>query len=186
WAGTTVTATVALAVAPSASVTDAVRVWAPTDRLGTTSVVPAPRAPSRLDTQRTVAPRFPSSVSVATAPRRTGRPVSRLACGPGATIVIAGGTFGGRTTTVRSACPTRPPASIAAAVTVCVPTERRVVAKLPPRPMAPSRSGGQRSVEVRLPSVPSGPGPLKGTPGPAETRVPAGGAGVRPTCAPRR
>src|SRR5205823_12837055 len=178
WAGTTVTATVALAVAPSASVTDAVSVWAPTDRLGTTSVAPVPRAPSRLDAQRTVAPRFPSSVSVATAPRRTGRPVSRLGCGAGATIVIAGGTSGGRTTTVRSACPTRPPASIAAAVTVCVPTERRVVAKLPPRPMAPSRSDVQRSVEVRLPSVASVAVPLKATLVPAKTRVPAGGAAI--------
>ena len=179
--GTTATTTLALVVAPSASVTDAVSVWVPTDRLGTTSVAPVPRAPSRLDAQRTVAPRFPSSGSAATAPRRTGLAVSRLVCGAGATIAIAGGTLGGRTTIVRSACPVRPPASVAAAVTVCVPTERRVVEKLPPAPIAPSRSEIQRSAGVRLPSVASVAVPLKTTPVPTNTRDPAGGVAMATT-----
>src|SRR5207244_6699806 len=104
-----------------------------------TSVEPVPRAPSRLDVQRTAAPRWPSSGSVATAPRRTGCAVSRVAGGAGATIAIAGATFGGRTTTVRSACPMRPPASVATAVTVCVPTERRAVAEHPHTPIGALR-----------------------------------------------
>src|SRR5207249_1363789 len=154
-----------------------------TDRLGTTSVAPVPRAPSRLDAQRTVAPRFPSSVSVATAPRRTGRPVSRLGCGAGATIVIAGGTFGGRTTTVRSAWPTRPPESIAAAVTVCVPTERPVVAQLPPRAMGPARVDGHRGAEDGLAAFDA-----RGVAS-VRTRVPAAARSAtarEPRCAPRR
>src|SRR2546428_14031308 len=115
--GTTATTTLALVVAPSASVTDAVSVWVPTDRLGTTSVAPVPRAPSRLDAQRTVAPRFPSSGSAATAPRRTGLAVSRLASGAGATIAIAGGTVGVRAANGPPALPVRPPASVRPAVT---------------------------------------------------------------------
>ena len=115
--GTTATTTLALAAAPSASVTEAVSVWVPTDRLGTTSAAPLPRTPSRLDVQRTLAPRFPSSTSVAAATRSAGRAVSSVACGAGTTTAIAGGTLGGRTTTVRCARAARPPVSATLAVT---------------------------------------------------------------------
>src|SRR5436309_16138100 len=123
-AGTTVTATVAVAVVPSWSVTEAVSVCGPTDRLAGTTVAPVPRLPSRLDDQRMAADSSPSSGSVALAARRRGLPVRNEPPARGAMSVIVGATFGARTIIVRVARPVTPAELMVAAVTVCVPTER--------------------------------------------------------------
>ena len=191
--GTTLRVTVAVVVAPSRSVAETLSVWVPTERLGTTTAPPVPRAPSRLELQRMAAARSPSSASVAVAARSTGFPVRREVPFAGAAMETAGGAFGGRTTTVRSAWPVRPPRSVADAVMTCVPALRRVVVKLAPEPMSPSRSDVQRSDAERLPSVASLAVPLKARLVPAKTVVPSagpviattGGVGVtvRRTCA---
>src|SRR5439155_198863 len=90
--------------------------------------------------QRTAVLRSPSSASVAVAARSTGFPVMSEVPLVGAAIDTAGATFGGRTMTVRCARPVSPPRSVAEAVMRCVPALRRVVAKLAPEPMSPSRS----------------------------------------------
>ena len=188
--GRTVTVTVEAVVAPSRSVAEAVSVWVPTERPGTTSAPPVPRAPSRLDLQLTAAARSPSSASVAVAARSTGFPVRREVPFAGAAMETAGGAFGSRTTTVRSAWPVRPPRLVADAVIVCVPALRRVVVKLAPVPMRPSRSDVQRSDAERLPSVASFAVPLKPRLVPRKTVLPSGGpvmvttggVGVTVTC----
>src|SRR5256885_11974126 len=96
-----VTVTVAAVVAPSRSVAEAVSVWVPTERPGTTSAPPVPRAPSRLDLQLTAAARSPSSASVAVAARSTGFPVRSAVPFTGAAIETAGAGFGGPPVTGR-------------------------------------------------------------------------------------
>src|SRR5438128_10187041 len=91
-------------------------------------------------------------------------------------MVTDGAVFGGRMTTVVCARPRRPPVSAAIAVIVCVPALRRVVEKVGPVPIGPSRLEIQRSVEPTLPSVASIAVAAKATSVPANTRVPAGGA----------
>ena len=167
--------TVAVVVAPSRSVAEALMVCDPTERLARTTVPPVPSAPSRLEAQRTTAPRSPSSASVAVAARSTGFPVMSEVPLVGAAIDTAGATFGGRTMTVRCARPVSPPRSVAEAVMRCVPALRCVVAKLAPEPMSPSRSELQRSDAERLPSVASFAVPLKARLVPAKTVVPSAG-----------
>ena len=133
--GTTVTVTLALTVAPSRSATDAVSVCVPSERPGATTVRPVPRAPSRLDVQTSAAPRSPSSTSAAVAARSTGLPASNVVPAAGATTRTTGGTFGGRTTTRRTASPLSPPASAAIAVMLWVPVLRRVLVKEGPLPI---------------------------------------------------
>src|SRR2546425_7566081 len=91
-------------------------------------------------------------------------------------MVTDGAVFGGRMTTVVCARPRRPPVSAAIAVIVCVPALRRVVEKVGPVPIGPSRLEIQRSVEPTLPSVASMAVAVKVTLVPAKMRVPCGGA----------
>src|SRR5262245_53005238 len=175
-AGTTVIAAVAVVVAPSRSVTEAVRVCAPTVRLAGTTVPPVPRLPSRLDDQRMAADRSPSSASPAVATRRSGLPVRNVPPAGGDRRVIVGATFGGRTVIVREAWPVTPAELVTAAVTVCVPTERWVAAKVGPMPISPSRSEVQRSDPERLPSAASVAAPVKVTLVPPKTVVALAGA----------
>src|SRR5262245_15907760 len=177
-AGTTLTATVAVTVAPSRSVIDAVSVWAPTLSPGTVSVAPVPRLPSRLDDQRMAADRSPSSASLAAPPRRKGLPVTNALPVAGPRIVIVGGTFGARTTNDRCALPATPAELVTDALTVCVPTESRVVEKAAPLPMTPSRSETQRRLPARLPSTASVAVAEKVTLSPANTVAPLAGAPI--------
>src|SRR5437867_3689862 len=150
----------------------------PTERPGTTTARPVPRAPSRLDVQTSAAPRSPSSASVAVAARSTGLPASNAVPAAGATTPTTGGAFGGRTTTRRTASPVSPPASAATAVMLCVPAPRRVVVKEGPLPISPSRSERQRSAAERSPSVASAAVPLKARLVPAKIVVPSAGAAI--------
>ena len=177
-AGTTATSTLALDTAPSRSVTEAVSVCVPRDRPGTTTVRPVPRAPSRLDVQRTTLERSPSSASAAAAARSTGRPARNVPAAAGATTRTTGGTFGGRTTTRRAALPVSPPESAAVAVTVWVPVLRLAVENAGPAPICPSRSESQRSAAERSPSVASVAVPLNATLVPTKTVVPSAGAAM--------
>src|SRR5262245_30234721 len=123
-AGTTVMLTVAVVVVPSRSVTWAVSVWAPTDRLAGMTVAPVPRLPSRLDDQRMLDERLPSSASAAVAARRSGLPVRKEPPARGARREITGAALGGRTITCRCAWPFTPAEFMTAAVIVWVPTDR--------------------------------------------------------------
>ena len=180
-AGTTFTVTVAVPVAPSRSVTVAVIVCVPAESEERRTVGPVPRAPSRLEVQRIVGLKSPSSVSRAVAPRTTGFPTSSAAWSAGEMMVTTGVTLSGRMTTVVWARPRRPPVSFDTAMIVCVPVLRRVVEKLGPVPIGPSRLEIQRSVAPTLPSVASIAVAPKGTLVPAKTRVPVGGAVIETT-----
>src|SRR5205814_4005817 len=98
-------------------------------------------------------------------PVRSGLPLT------GAMSVTTGGTFGVRIVIVRTAWPTRPPRSLADAVIVWTPAERREVAKLGPEPIRPSRSDIQRRFAESVPSVASIAVPAKLTLAPWKTRV---------------
>ena len=98
--GRIATVTVDVAVAPSRSVTTAVRVCVPSERLGTSSSWPVPSAPSRLDVHRMVALRSPSSASEASPLRSTALPASSAPPSSGLMMLTTGGTFGPRMTSV--------------------------------------------------------------------------------------
>ena len=93
-------------------------------------------------------------------------------------MVTAGGTFGGRITTVRVASPARPPASSTRAVITCVPIPSVPAVMLAPAPRSPSRLDVQWSVFERTPSVASMAVPVKGSGVPWKTLVPSAGATI--------
>src|SRR5439155_1543040 len=95
----------------------------------------------------------------------------------GAVMVTAGGVLRGPMTTVRCAWERSPPASVTAAVMVCVPTLRRAVAKLAPAPMRPSRSELQMRLADRAPSVASTAVPANVSGRSATRAAPGAGAG---------
>lgn len=70
----------------------------------------------------------------------------------GALIVTTGGAFSSRTRIVTRASPTRPWASVTAAVSVCVPMPRAPAVTAEPTPSAPSRLDDQRICCDRSPS----------------------------------
>ena len=174
----TITLTLAVLVAPAASVMLAVIVWAPAERRAVVSIAPVPSAPSRSELQAIALPISPSSSSLACAASSSGTPVNTAAPSRGASIAIVGYVFGGRTTTVRTALAVRPPASATVAVTWCVPTCSVLVKKPAPLPIGPSRSEVQPTCADRSPSVMSMARAAKLTPRFANKSAPSTGASI--------
>ena len=149
--GAIVTCTAAVPTAPSESVTDATRVWLPSDRVAVRTG-PGANAPSRLEVQRMPAVTSPSKSSTAVAPSVSGVPAGTAVPSAGPVIVTRGGTFGARTRTEMRVLPRRPSASVTVASITCVPTVSAPAAMLDPVPSAPSRSDVHVMCAPRSPS----------------------------------
>src|SRR5262245_45779601 len=168
-------ATVALPAAPTRLVARAVIVWRPGLRVATVHSAPVPRRPSRSEVQVRVAPRSPSTGSVAVPTNVTAVESRYRAAGSGRRITTVGTRI---TVRVAVAVPTSPPASVDVAVMVCTPSWSAVVAKLAPVPIGPSRSEDHARAADRLPSVASSAVPANETLVPSTAVVPAAGAAM--------
>ena len=130
----------------------AVMVCAPMESERALRLAPVPRAPSRSDVQRIVAPRSPSIVSLAVA-------VKVVLCAKRTSVLSAGavmatvGAAWWRISRVIWAMPARLERSVAQAVIVCTPIERLLIVRLAPLPIAPSRLEVQVIVDDRSPSI---------------------------------
>ena len=122
---------------PPLSVTDAVMVWVPTERVAIEKETPVPIAPSRSEDHDRLAAISPSSVSMALPVNVIKLPAVNEAPSTGAVIATTGAVL---TVTVIQEEPKTPPLSVTDAVIVWVPTERVAIEKEPPVPIAPSRS----------------------------------------------
>src|SRR5437763_13532824 len=107
------TVTDRLAVRPAASVTDAVMVCVPVDRVLSAKLAPVPSAPSRLEVQWIAAPRSPSSAAGAVAVNVIAAPGARTEPAAGAASAGAGAAS---TRTGVEEWPVVPPPAVAGAV----------------------------------------------------------------------
>src|SRR5438552_11887541 len=160
------------------SVAEAVIVCTPIERLLVVKLAPVPIAPSRLEVQVIVDDRSPSIVSMAVAVKVIGFPSAKRVA-VGAVIVTTGGASS-RTVTCVVALAERPAVSVIDAVKVCVPRLSVARLKLPPVPIAPSRSEVHRMGGERSPSKLSVAVAPNGTGAPKANFLPlAGAASVR-------
>jgi hypothetical protein len=79
---------------PPVSVTDAVMVWVPTDKVDVSTCPPLPNVPSRSEVQAIPKVRLPSSASLAKAPKLTTSPAAYTVPSPGSSMVTTGCWFG--------------------------------------------------------------------------------------------
>ena len=157
---------------PPASVTLAVMVWVPTERL-VAKDPPVPIAPSRSEVQARAAVRLPSSGSLAEPAKLMVSVARKVEPSAGAVIVALGAAL---TVMVMASESWSPPASVTLAVMTWVPADRPAVAKDPPVPMAPSRSDVHAMPAVRSPSSESLAEPLNVTLSPLLKLAPSAGA----------
>jgi hypothetical protein len=148
---TTLTVIWAVPVSPPLSVTEAVIVCVPTERLFVEKEPPVPMGPFKLDVQASEAVRLPSWVSLAVPLNVMEAPWLKVDPLAGAVIETVGAVFA-TTLTVIWAVPVSPPLSVTEAVIVCVPTERVFVETLAPVPMDPFRLELHTICAERFPS----------------------------------
>lgn len=139
-------------VKPPESVTEAVIVCMPTDRLEVEIMSPEPIPPSMLDVQVRLPLRLPSSVSLAVPVKITELPDKYELPGAGEVIAIVGEVLGVVIMTLMLFEPVKPPESVTEAVIVCVPTDKLEVENVPPEPIEPSMLEVQVRLSLRPPS----------------------------------
>jgi hypothetical protein len=139
------------------SVTLAVMTCAPFDSFFV-RLEPVPSTPSRSEVHRIELERSPSSASFASPWNTTSSPDVKEAFAAGARMAIVGGVLATAMVTVAVREP--PSESVALAVIVCDPGDRRLV-NSPPVPIGPSMLDVHVIWPVRLPSSKSLADPLK-------------------------
>ena len=177
FAGCTTSVIPACAPRPPESVTLAVMACIPARRLAVVRLAPVPRRPSRLDDQRSDAPRSPSWESTAVAVRVSGIPAVTVVALGGEVMVTTGGTFGVPTVTVTCACPASPPASTAFAVRTWTPS-RSGTTRLAPVPSGPSTLDVQTSALLSVPFSASDAVPARDTGTPLGSLAPPDGVAM--------
>jgi hypothetical protein len=154
------------------SVTDAVIVWVPADRL-LLNEPPAPIVPSILDVQLSDPVSVPSSVSVALPAKLMLAPSGKLEPSLGDEIATDGESL--VTVILIASEPGNPPESVTEAVIVWVPADRLVLNE-PPAPIVPSILDVQLSEPVSVPSSRSVALPVKPMLAPSGKLEPSAGA----------
>ena len=146
-AALTTSVSVATALLPPRSVTEALIVCVP-ERSVETTEVPVPSVPSRFDVQTIAVPRSPSSASSAVPVSVIVSVGANRAPSAGPVIRTVGAAF---TTSTIAARAVLPPASTTVAVIVWVP-DRKLLTSVAPVPSAPSRSDVHATPPPRFPS----------------------------------
>ena len=177
--GAIVTVMLSESVRPPESVTEAVIVCVPTDKLEVETVPPEPITPSMLEVQVRLPLKLPSSGSLAVPVKVTEALERCELLSAGAMIVAAGAVFGGAIVMVMLSESVKPPESVTEAVIVCVPTDRLEVETVPPEPIEPSILENQTRLPFRRPSSVSVAIPLKVTELPSIAELPLEGAVIR-------